>query len=903
MKRKENRGIFLLLAIFPLFIFTNTVTADADAVPVLESPNVSIIDDTGMIISGQTGVNVKNAIPINYVGTDLKNDLTVSVNGADPSSPTNTSAYAVGQVFKMANAGYYNGEPFTLAFKSTNKKIKVYTVTGSSNYVYPYPTGNTAGAKNTDPEYEVWVEDSEGNEIKDENVRFIFPFSERYAGGSGYSFYELISGNDLLAHLFVQKPVNELDLKYLDVDIAENYTRLVAKGTTTGQLNYLFSPSTHLKLNTGIYTGTYPDGVKTTANTTNNTVQFLNSDALILVPLDNAAPVVVNTVNDSSFKANISVKQTLYAQSSDSFYPTALDITVTVPEVLNTVGNIGNIQVTDKNGEVITNQVTITSTTDGTMKISIPKETLKSLGSNSITIQGLLDINTQDDQIMDYYNKDTKYFTFPVTAKNTDSDKVNSGEAKVKMPGPTGKPIATTVGIGTSTTDLLARDLVGNLSSVLANDVVSVIGFKEEKTFTELGDTSVIVQIKSAETGIISDITVPVKVQTGTVIIDQAKLSWSNTSVSKEKTDVVEKSEETTSIAEELYWQTTFENKQYQLVVKKGTEIITQRLASSISKGDDSWLKETVDIPIDKLSEGDNALTVGIYALKNDGSLKGGALDQIDLTVTVNQNDAELSWSNTSSVTTKTEELDKSTMEETLKAPLYWKTTAENRKYLLITKDSNGKTVESQTILNNSTINEFQEVSIKLPTAKMNYGSNDYTVGVYIQDSEGGGATGTALDEIKLSITLVGTLQILSVPETIDFKLQTVDPNKTIRVDDPEVSGDLIIADTRNDASNKWVVKVALTKPLKSTNDSGKEVILADALRYKASGKEEFLVTSEAEEIRSETNGYGTFDISSEWGTTKESTGFKLETLPANIGQLGEYTGEITYKISDTFEP
>lgn len=45
------------------------------------------------------------------------------------------------------------------------------------------------------------------------------------------------------------------------------------------------------------------------------------------------------------------------------------------------------------------------------------------------------------------------------------------------------------------------------------------------------------------------------------------------------------------------------------------------------------------------------------------------------------------------------------------------------------------------------------------------------------------------------------------------------------------------------------------------------------------------------------------YDISSTWGTSKDSNGFKFEIPAVKVSQLGKYSGEITYYISDTYEP
>lgn len=909
MKIKKNKYYILLTLVSGfLFMLADTKKAEAAVTKILDSPDVSIVDGSGTIIGGDATIDMHNVIPLTYVGTSRADDTTVTVGTAAPVKVVTTTTYKAGSVFRVANAGYYDGEPITLAFKSTNKNLKLIWSTNSSGVytgLQPIPSGNTFG---NDPSYEIWLEDAAGNEITNPSVRVLLPFSLNYSGPA-YLSETFTPSNGTPGHLFVRNATKNDGIyltNYLSVDVTSTYTAVVAEEVAGNYFNYVYPMTGHLVVEgKTVNSGTYPNGVITT-NTTNNTLGFFSSTVVPLVGFYNAPPMVNNTVNDIGLSADVSVTQTLYGQSSDSFYPTSLDIAVTVPELLKTVDDISKFKVTDQTGTDITSQVSLTSTSNGQIQISIPKATLQSLGTNKLVIQGMVDVDQTNTKLMDYYDESLGYFTFSETAKNTDSDITNTGTAKVKMPGPTADPVAQTVGQGTSTDNLLPRDLVTNLSSLIPNDVVTVVGFKEKKTFSTIGSDTAVVQIKSETTGLVSDITVPITVKGGTVTTEQANISWANTAdiVSAKSEEISSTSLASGTLKETVYWQTTFTNKRYQLVVKKGTTIIMQKLADSTSTGDNSWLEEALDIPTDQLSTGTNDLTIGIYSLNATGGLKGGALSFINLTVNVIDDNAQLSWSNSSTdiQQKKTESIDKSTMDDSLVETLYWKTTTANRNYLLVTKNSTGSVVMSQAVANNSAVDQFQQATISLPTSAFNYGDNTYTVGVYAKDSTGA-AIGSPLDEIILTVTVTGTLQVVSVPETIDFNVQSIDPRKAIRVNDPTVDGSLIVADTRNGATNNWVVKVALTKPLQTTNSSGKQVILPNALKYKAPGQDEFIVTSDGETIESKADGYGKFNISSEWGSGPDSPGFKLETLPSDIGELGEYTGEITYTISDTFEP
>ena len=1041
MKIKKKRtykrllGFLLItssLLILYLVISNSTIKASSGAVPILQSPDVTQLDLQGNIIGGNTNVDFKNAVPIQYMGKSRRDDLTVTPVGQATVKVNVSTAYVAGSVFRVANSGFYKGRPMTFAFKS-NKRMRLFVDSDNvGEFISPYPTSNPPTLGNNDPTYEIWMEDSEGNEITDSNVKFIFPFKQLLTSMSGgstagslYSLYQLTPPTTIGGSLFVQKngELTPYNPQYIGVDVANSITNIILTGSNlSANYNYIYHPdaSGHLFYGLSSYTGTYPTGTKVITGT-QNTAIFLPSGLNILIPLSNWAPNALNSTNDdtSHFAAKVNFTQSLYKQSKDSFYPDSLKITLDVSKI-GVQQRATDIKITDKDGNDITKKVgNIYNQPNGTLEMTLSKALLQELGDNVLTYSSEYLIDRTKPDLLQYYDATTDYFSFPFTAKNSDSTDINTGIAKVKMPGPSADPIPKTVQIGTSTTDLKATDLVKNLNSLVAGDTVEVIGFKEEKTFSTEGEDSVVVQIKSKETGIMTDITVPINV---VKILEQAQLSWTNDNLTEEQTEsadgtliaedltkkvywqtpladrqyvmvttntdtediittqpitngssvstyqeetlaipasaiasgsnhysvaiyatdeagektgtalstikltltvtgniatdqanlsfqsdaiVATKKEELASplksaLNETFYWQTIFKNKQYQVVVKKGSEIIYQQAATNVSTGDNSWLQESVSIPADKLLIGNNELTIAMYTTGTDGKLTGDPLSKLALTITVV--DADLSWSSSSSVKQKTESLDKSIMNDVLVQKIYWQTSVENRNYLLVTKDASGKIIASQKIVNDAIVKKYQEVTISLPTEMMKYGNNTFSVDIYRTDITDS-ATGDPLDTLTLTVNLSGSLQIVSVPDTIDFNVQTLNPKKLIRVDDPAVSGDLIIADTRDGINHKWVVKVSLTKPIQSVGDSGTSVLLPTALKYKAANKDEFTVSSDAQEILSENDGYGKFNISSDWGSTKESNGFKFESSPANIAKIGAYTGEVTYTISDTFEP
>lgn len=147
----------------------------------------------------------------------------------------------------------------------------------------------------------------------------------------------------------------------------------------------------------------------------------------------------------------------------------------------------------------------------------------------------------------------------------------------------------------------------------------------------------------------------------------------------------------------------------------------------------------------------------------------------------------------------------------------------------------------------------------------------------------------------------VGSLKLVSVPSILDFGLENMVGGNVIRENSAQYTEPLKIADTRPNEAKTWTLKAALTKSLTSEDQS---VVLPDAIRYKNPDKAEFIMNGSPQVLYA--NGNSTekvYDISSTWGTSKDSNGFKFEIPAVKVSQLGKYSGEITYYISDTYEP
>lgn len=146
-----------------------------------------------------------------------------------------------------------------------------------------------------------------------------------------------------------------------------------------------------------------------------------------------------------------------------------------------------------------------------------------------------------------------------------------------------------------------------------------------------------------------------------------------------------------------------------------------------------------------------------------------------------------------------------------------------------------------------------------------------------------------------------GKLAITSRPLLLDFQKKNVQ-GTVIRENEPVVSDPLKIADTRSGTAKNWTLKVTLSEPL--TSEDGK-IVIPEAIRYKrTASSEEFKLNDAAQVMASTDNSTEkSYDISSTWGATAESPGFKLEVPTVKVAQLGKYSAELTYTLSDAYEP
>lgn len=216
-----------------------------------------------------------------------------------------------------------------------------------------------------------------------------------------------------------------------------------------------------------------------------------------------------------------------------------------------------------------------------------------------------------------------------------------------------------------------------------------------------------------------------------------------------------------------------------------------------------------------------------------------------------------------------------------------------------------GVTLPNQIVGKNTAIKTNAQVVAAIETILLKgYEKEDY----YLEDKTAKLTTDSVLVELNNGdgatyyLRFKGLLEIISVP-TVDFGLHNTATawGGSLREDDPDVTGSLIISDTRADTTKNWTLKAELSEPLTSLDGS---VTIPDAIRYKRSGQSEFVLSTDKQIMMTNDAGtFGTFDVSETWGSTKDSDGFKFEAPAAKVKKLTKYQATIKYTLSDTYEP
>lgn len=495
MKKK-----IIFIGIFFLFLQIPKI-ANADVLPIKKSPSINLIDKNGESISGPT-IDDLEKIFIYYNGSDMKKDTTI--NGY--SGVTNGKAQSI---IRVKNVGFYNAQPVVLALQpsqdfyiSITDSLQISTINMVKELTTKY-----------------WIEDTKKNKIVDSNTDMLVNFNVESASYFGpENVYNILEFDSNLKNILIDESLQFGSTLYDDGtkeakkivrpknDNPNSVPTMILQKLDTNKIVYYSLRSNN----------PYPSG---SALGGSCTVRFLESIP-IAYKQKNSKVSITKKRNDSTFQSSLELEQFIVSQGVDTYY-SDLEISVDLPESIKTTNGLKQITVTNNEGKSVTNKLTYRSDKDGKLNILIPKAVLLSEKNKSLIIKGNFDIDGSNENLLSYFDSSDQYFHFPIEANNSDYSTREKEETLVRMPAPVGKGIEQIVDQYSKSVDLDPSKCVENLSSVLNNDNIEVIGFTGETTFDTLGKTSIQVLIKSKKTDVQGYVTVPINVvpRTGTINI------------------------------------------------------------------------------------------------------------------------------------------------------------------------------------------------------------------------------------------------------------------------------------------------------------------------------------------------------------------------------------------------
>ena len=170
-----------------------------------------------------------------------------------------------------------------------------------------------------------------------------------------------------------------------------------------------------------------------------------------------------------------------------------------------------------------------------------------------------------------------------------------------------------------------------------------------------------------------------------------------------------------------------------------------------------------------------------------------------------------MSWSNTDTIKTKNETIDKSTLEDILTETIYWKSISPEEQYRLTIKKGDTIIATKNTEISGDN-NQWVKENIDIPKDTLNYGVNELTVDMYALDG-----SGIPLDELKITISMNGSLKLASIPSQLSWTNLSSGQTKGILSRDKGNAMMLSVIDTRNLTEDKktWSLR-AKTKIIDS---------------------------------------------------------------------------------------
>ncbi|MGC5455861.1 hypothetical protein ACPYMZ_00390 [Enterococcus faecium] len=495
--------------------------------------DITVVDSEGRYVKGPRLSKQDQVLMLKYHGTDILKD-TISWyydayygkwlrssegNGAGYETDTDSLKIIGNDKFKyqVKNFGRMNGKDIHLWFQEATTYNIASSIPTLANYKqFPWHIYNKTYLVN---KYRLWIEYEDGTRV--ENVKLLLPFKTSYAYSElRYKGLTFTSTNiegivveestiplEKRKALYVPSKIPSLELKQ------DHGTNITFNFLVDAKYDFLITSNQY-----SVATGTEILGSNWGAE--NGAIDLFDQDIPILYPLYYPKPRVYQEICSSSTTAigKFRIQQDLLKQNPFN-YPdetNPLTVRIKISDVAGIKTPLEKIKVVTAENVDVTDQVKLQDNENGLLEISMWGEAIKAITGQgtTLTISGEFQPDTSSEKFLQSLNNADKYFHIPVEASNSDKgySEVETNESLIEMPKPAATPIPQTVSVNTSTKDLNAGDLVKDLSTILLDDKVEIVGFKKDKIFDVIGQTDVIVVIKSVNTGIINEITVPVEV-------------------------------------------------------------------------------------------------------------------------------------------------------------------------------------------------------------------------------------------------------------------------------------------------------------------------------------------------------------------------------------------------------
>lgn len=213
-------------------------------------------------------------------------------------------------------------------------------------------------------------------------------------------------------------------------------------------------------------------------------------------------PEIIGETEEERFVSRYNVRQTIpEATFADMTILAELSTSLLEPEQL---------LVRDQNGKDITSETIIEwDQNSSALTVRIPAERLLTLRGTNISFEIVAPLTK--GEALNQYLSESGYVEVPITVQNDMSNAVTVNA--LTWARPWGDAVPQEVSLGDTSNEFDPADFVTNLENKLEGDHPFVVGFSEEKSFDELGETTVNVVIESEISGIQNTIEVPVTVK------------------------------------------------------------------------------------------------------------------------------------------------------------------------------------------------------------------------------------------------------------------------------------------------------------------------------------------------------------------------------------------------------